>query len=354
MIDLSKAEIHRMIVHRVGSPSQDEGVRISQTLYDVPNEDVRDTLLKYFLSSFKFDATYRFQHESELSLNEVYTYAGRIFQKADAFQEQSVHILNHLYAVSGHPQIKPGELYVVHLNNILYNNFSIDALGIFKSENKDVFLQVDEPQEERLGVRVEEGVNVRKLDKGCLILNVQAEAGYSVGVVDTSSGKQGEAALFWLEDFLNVKLLEDEHYLTDKVIEMCTQFYDDVIAPAAEERPEKKEKLQFINSTIDYFAKHEQFEEEAFTEEVIAHPDIAPIFKTYKETYEEANELPPLDEIPISQVALKRAKRTFKNNIRTDTGVELKLKSESFPYVEKGYDENRGMHYYKVFYNEEE
>ncbi|PZM63081.1 nucleoid-associated protein [Paenibacillus dendritiformis] len=353
MIDLSKAEIQQMVVHQVGSKAREEGVRVSHALYDVPSDEVKATLMKYFISGFKFDAFYRFHHEAELPLNEVYTYVSRMFQQADSFHEQSVHLLHHLYEQSSHPQIKPGELYVVHLNNILYNNFSIDAIGIMKSEHKDVFLQVQERKPEELQVSIQEGTNIRKLDKGCLILNVRAEAGYSVGIVDASAGKNNEAARYWQEDFLNVRLLEDEHYLTDKYIEMCTHFYEDVIAASAEEPPEKKEKLEFIHHTMEYFAKHEQFEEEAFAEEVIVQPEIVPIFKAYKETYEEANELPPLNEFPISQAALKKAKRTYKNNIRTDTGVELKLKSESFAYVEKGFDEERGMHYYKVFYNEE-
>lgn len=354
MIDLSKVDIHQMVIHKVGNQSKDEGVRVSNELYHIPNDDVRETLLKYFVSSFKFDMHYTFQHEAELPLNEMYTYASRTFQQAGSFHEQSVHMLNHLYEQSSHPQIKAGELYVVHLNNILYNNFSIDAIGIFKSENKDVYMRIDELASDDLGVQVEQGINIRKLDKGCIILNVHADSGYVLGVVDTSAGKGGEGAQYWMEDFLNVKLLEDEHYLTDKAIDMCTQFYEDVIVPAAEERPEKKDKLMFINSTMEYFAKHEQFEEEAFAEEVIGQPELVPLFKAYKETFEEANELPPITEIPISQPALKKAKRSHKNNIRTDTGIDMKLKPESFPFIEKGYDEERGMHYYKVFFHEEE
>ncbi|UHA76120.1 nucleoid-associated protein [Paenibacillus sp. 481] len=353
MIDVSKIDIHQMVIHKVGNKSRDEGVVVSKELYDIPSDEVKAALLKYFVSNFKFDTFYTFRHEADLALNEVYTYASNMFQRPVTFHEQSIHVLNHLYEQSSHPQIKAGELYVVHLNNILYNNFNIDAIGLFKSENKDNYLRVDKRAEDDLGVQLEQGVNIRKLDKGCIVLNVQAQSGYVVGIVDMVN-KGNQEALYWKEDFLSVKLLEDEHYITDQYIKMCTDFYENVIEPAAETPPEKKEKLQFINSTIDYFAKNDQFSEESFVEEVIGTPDHMPLFKAYKESYEEMNELPPVEQFPISQVALKKVKRTMRNHIRTDTGVELKLKSESFPYVEKGYDEERGMHYYKVYYNEEE
>ncbi len=353
MIDLSKVDIHQMVVHKVGNKSRDEGVRISQTRYEVPSEEVRDTLLKYFLTSFKFDMFYRFHHETDLSMNEVYTYASRMFDQPNTFHEQSVHILNHLYEQSSHPQIKSGELYVVHLNNILYNDFSIDAIGLFKSENKDVYLKLDEPNMDDLGLLIEEGVNVRKLDKGCLILNVKAVGGFVVGVVDATAGKTQDAAMYWMEDFLNVTFMEDENYYTDHAIQMVNEFYDNVIAPASEQ-PEKKEKLEFINSTMEYFSRTDKFEEEEFIHNVLQDHNQGEMFKVYKESYTEMNELPPFDAMPISQTALKKAKKTLRNVIKTDTGVELKLKSESFPYVERGYDEERKLHYYKVYFSQEE
>ncbi|MGZ9583488.1 nucleoid-associated protein [Paenibacillus marinisediminis] len=355
MIDVSQINIHQLVIHKVGSAARDEGVVVSQQLSDVSDDEVlRQALTHYFVRPFKFDVFNQFHHEADLQLNEVYTFASRIFYQPQSFHEQSVHILNHLYAQSTHPQIKPGDLYVAHFTNVLYGNFSVDAIGIFKSENKDTFLQVKQQSENELGVSVQEGVNIKKLDKGCLIFNIYADSGFRVCIVDTGS-RANEEAQYWKEDFLQLKLVEDEHYYTDAAIQMCSEFYDSVIAPAAEQ-PEKKEKLEFISSTMEYFAKNDTFEPEAFVETVLPErPEHKEMFKAYKETYEEVNDLPPFDAMPISQVALKKVKRTIQNNIRTDTGIELKLKNEeAFPYLERGYDEERQMYYYKVYFNEEE
>lgn len=351
MIDVSNIEIDQMIVHKVGNKSKNEGFTVSKELYNLENEELKSALLKYFLSSFKFDMMYQFHHEADLQMNEVYSYVNAIFKDTPSFYEQSVHLLKHLYEQSGHPQIKGGELYIVHFNHILYDNFKVDAIGIFKSENKDEYLKISEVDEDIFDLQYHQGINIRKLDKGCIIFNYNANAGFTVSLVDVSN-KGNNEAVYWKDDFLKVKMQEDEHYLTDQYIRMCSDFYDNVVAPSADQF-EKKEKLVFINETINYFAENEQYVEDSFQEEVIRDPHYIDMFKAYKESYEEMNELPAVTEFNISQTALKRVKRQFKNDIKLDTNIEIKIHQESFDYLEKGYDAERNMYYYKVYFNNE-
>ena len=61
----------------------------------------------------------------------------------------------------------------------------------------------------------------------------------------------------------------------------------------------------------------------------------------------------------ISSPAVKSIKRKFKNLIKLDTDIEIKVKaatpdSGEAAFIERGYDETKGMHFYKVFFNEEE
>ena len=42
-----------------------------------------------------------------------------------------------LYEQSKHPNIKQGDLYVVHFKDCILDGETIDAIGLFKSENKD-------------------------------------------------------------------------------------------------------------------------------------------------------------------------------------------------------------------------
>ena len=97
----------------------------------------------------------------------------------------SEEIVKHLYDQSEHPHIKSGEVYIAHIENVSVDNIKVDALGIFKSELKQDFLQFRESGE-NLEMLLEQGINLNKLDKGCLILNHKQEEGYKILSVDAN------------------------------------------------------------------------------------------------------------------------------------------------------------------------
>ena len=63
------------------------------------------------------------------------------------------------------------------------------------------------------------------------------------------------------------------------------------------------------------------------------------------------------DNFLISKSALQKQKRAIKNYINLDTNIQIKLDfknpESSKHFMEKGYDDQREMSYYKVFFNEE-
>lgn len=53
---------------------------------------------------------------------------------------------------------------------------------------------------------------------------------------------------------------------------------------------------------------------------------------------------------------VKKEKKKIKNIIKLDTNLELKVllnKEDGTKNIEKGYDEEKGMSYYKIYFNEE-
>lgn len=73
-----------------------------------------------------------------------------------------------MYKKSTHPQIKGGEFYTVYFKDCILEGEIVDAIGLFKSENKDTFLKVSTLKND-FKIETVEGVNINKLDKGCLI-----------------------------------------------------------------------------------------------------------------------------------------------------------------------------------------
>ena len=116
-------------------------------------------------------------------MNEVFHYASKIFENPDSLLNQSVNLAKHLYENSTHPNINGGEFYTVYFQNIEFNSEMVDAIGLFKSETRETFLKVY-PHNDNYTIESEQGIDIKKLDKGCLILNIEKENGLVVASVD--------------------------------------------------------------------------------------------------------------------------------------------------------------------------
>src|SRR5690606_5275595 len=104
-------------------------------------------------------------------------FASSIFEDSTSVHNSSVNIAKQLFEVSIHPNIKPGDLFVVKFSNIHLEGSNTETLGIFKSENRHSFLKLDN-QTDEFHLTYEDGINIDKLDKGCLIFNVDKEEGF--------------------------------------------------------------------------------------------------------------------------------------------------------------------------------
>lgn len=352
MIDLSQANLENLVVHKVGNKSREEGIVISESLYQFENEAVKDSLFSYFAKSVESEEFYRFSHAEDLNLNEIYTYAKNIFEDQDLLYEQSISILKHLYEQASHPKIKEGELFVAYLTDCLIEDELVDAIGIFKAEKKDRYLTLQESnQQGGLEIEIKEGTNLRKLDKACMIFNTYAENGYRLIVVDALSRSKTDAQ-YWKNDFLGTTRIQDDSFHTSNYLHLCKDFCEEVFAEVHEADP--KDQVAFLNKSLDYFAKNEAFDLEDFAQEVIEEPERIKEFKAFKQAFEEEKGISASEDFGISQKAVKNMKRKFKNFIRLDTGIDIKLNTEtSHEFVERGFDTDKGMAYYKVYFNQE-
>lgn len=66
MQDFSSVNIKNMIIHNVGNKVKGESLEISTEICDANNEVTNQYLKQFFFSTFKFDVTYRFVHETDM------------------------------------------------------------------------------------------------------------------------------------------------------------------------------------------------------------------------------------------------------------------------------------------------
>lgn len=342
MFNLQDIQIDSIIAHYVGSKAEDEGVKISDTEID-GDDSTFEALKQYFLNPFKPEEYFHLDKDENM-----YALVSAIFDDRNIFMEQSAKIANYLYDQSEHPKIKPGELFVVYFSNSIVDGEIVDAIGLFKSESKDTFLRVKQ-YSGGYDIAAESGVNVNKLDKGCLIFNTEADNGYLVSVVD-ASGK-GADAQFWRSYFLHLKPRQDEYYQTRSYLDLCKSF---VVEQAPKEfEVTKADQADFLNKSANFFKSNQEFDIQSFTQEVIPQPEIAESFKEYKKQYETEKDLKLEEEFSISLPAVKKQAKVFKHVIKLDKNFHIYVHGNK-EYIVKGFDEQTGMHFYQLYFKEEE
>lgn len=350
MLNLFNAQIESLSIHRVGNKSRNEPIFLSEKPYRVDDE-LRPLLKEYFLKTFreKEENYYRFSHETDLEFHPLFSLVDQIFTSPKTAHEQSKKITNLLYSQSTHPHIKSGEVYVAYFENMLLDNEKVDAVGIFKSEIKHDFLQFNE-NERNLEAILQHGVSLNKLDKGALIFNKSKEEGYKILSVDSNKYD----TKYWLEEFLGVDVLADENFYTKKYLKFCQNFAKDVVLPAED----KQQEVLFMNRAVNHFAKNDAFEESKFLNEVMENPALVPEFQNYKTEKAPKYKIEDLSEFPISNTAVSAARKSMKNVINLDTNVQIKLDfinpESAEKFIEKGWDEERQMYYYLVYFNKEQ
>jgi len=350
MINLYNTEIVSLSLHQVGNKSRNEPIFLSDAPYKLTDE-ITPLIKEFFLKPFreKEENYYQFAHEVDLEYNDMFNLATKMFENPDKSHSISQIITQHLFEQSNHPHIKNGEVYVAYLRNVSIDNNVVDAIGIFKSEIVADFLQF-EANDNHLDMILKQGISLEKIDKGCLIFNHKKEEGYKILTVDSNRYD----ARYWLEHFLSVDAFEDENFITKKYLKFCQGFAKDVILPAED----KKEEVMFLNRSVNYFAKNDEFEETKFLNEVLDNPDYLPEFKNYKADKGEKYSIEDISSFSISNTAVSEARRKFKNVINLDTNIQIKLDfinpESAEKFIEKGWDEEKQMYYYLCYFNKEE
>jgi hypothetical protein len=334
--------INNLVLHQIGSNACQEGIHYSNELTHIDN-DLKQILKGHFLKPFKSDEYYNFIHSSDLGLNEIYQYATNIFSKKDDFLDASKKIALYLYECSNHPSIKRGELYIVYFENCILDGETTDAIGIFKSETKDRFITIYTTTN-GFGLEQNEGISINKLDKGCLIFNIEKENGYVVAIVDNTN--KGAEAKYWTDDFLHVRPRKDNFNQTQNLLSLCKSFVSQLPAENG-----KIEKATYMNRSVAAL-KEESVNVDTFAEQVFASPELVSEFKQYKEIYQKERDIEIDDHFTTASNAIKRKATGTMTTIKLDKNFDINIHGGE-QYIERGYDEERGMYYYQLFFREE-
>ena len=339
------AVLDKIIIHKVGNKAAEENYYIAKEKTAVDDE-IKNLLTNYFLSAFKSEELYHFFHDSNLDLNEVYSFVSDIFDDAKSLYDNSVNLAKHLYNQSVHPKIKGGELYVVYFKDCTYDGETLDAVGLFKSENKETYLTVEQA-DDGFDIEKREGININKLDKGCLIFNIEKEKGYVLTIVDNTN--KGYEAQYWKDDFLNVLIINNEFQQTNEFLGIAKRFVTERMPDTFE--VSKADQIDILNRSVEYFKSHEQFDKADFENKVFQDNNVIDSFRDFDNFFRVENEVELPDSFDISPQAVKKQARVFKSVLKLDRNFHIYIHGNR-NLIEQGVDEN-GRKYYKIYYQEE-
>ncbi|MDE5732258.1 MAG: nucleoid-associated protein [Bacteroidales bacterium] len=342
--DFENAELCDVSIHQVGNNIDDNTLIISNEKVQV-NAEAMHLLQKYFITSFDFSGSYSFCHDADLNLNEIYNYVNHIFDCRTDFHDYSTLIARHLHAKSSHQNIKTGELYIAYFTGCKLDDVFTDAIGIFKSETKESYLDVslDATTYNVLG---RQGININKLDKGCIVFNTDHENGNVVFVVDRAG--KGNDAKYWMNEFLNVKSRQDQYNQTANFMSVCKRYLTKQLP--AEFEVTKADQAELLNRSVQYLKDNEEFSIQEFSETVLEQPEVIESFINYREQNQAELDIRLEDSFSISSDAVKKQSRSFKSVIKLDKNFHIYVHGDR-RMIEQGEDE-KGR-YYKVYFQEE-
>ena len=346
MINTEETQLSKVIVHYVGNRSREEELVLSGSVI-TPDIQLQEVICSYFLTPFNKDEFYNLSHDEDVSKNEVFTAVTRIFEDQDELLAQSEHLARLLYEKTDHPMIKDGEFYMAHFKDIVVDDEITDAVGLFKSEHKDTFLKINRT-DNNLGIDFDKGININKLDKGCLVFNTEKERGYLVAIVDNINKR--DEAVYWRDEFLNIIPRNDNYNYTKSALNMCREYVTKQLP--AEFEVNKADQADLLNRSVNYFKENDTFSFDDFSEKILEQPEAIQSFKDFKTAYHEEYPFPAEDEFSISAPAVKKQQKIFKSVIKLDKNFHVYVHGNR-QWIERGYDEATGKHYYKLFYDQE-
>ncbi|RYY41145.1 MAG: nucleoid-associated protein [Chitinophagaceae bacterium] len=346
-MELNTAVLKKMALHFVGSKNNLDPLLLADR--ETPLEEgMKEVLESGFLARFRnVPEHYAFHHESSLQYNEVYNYCRSIFEEPDTFVEQSAQIARHLYNASMHPRVKGGELYVVLFEGLPVESRMHKAIGLFKTESKSFFLDA---RQEHQGVQLEvrEGVDLNRIDKGCLIINRSSDEGFDVLLYDNQN--RGEEALYWKEGFLNVTPQRDEFHHTAQFLTLTKQFITEQLE--SEHGVTRQGQADLLHKSIGYFKEKESFDIDEFQQEVFGEDQgVIDSFRNFGSRYTEQNDYDIAAQFDIAHDAVKKQARIFKSVLKLDRNFHIYIHGRT-DLIEKGIDLD-GRKYYKIYYQDE-
>lgn len=337
-MELKEAYIDKIICHHFSmDPSR---CLVNNGIMDLSMLDT-DVLKDFFIKPFvSMKTEFCFSHPVDLSYNVVYQTVLKIVQNHD-FIKCSHDIFRQLQASSTLPTIKDGDVFVAKISDIILGDAYYDGLGIFKIERKSEFIETYLDEDGNLKFAIKNGFASNKLDKACLI--VFEDTMPKCFIIDTSNDTK-----FWRQDFLGLIPKPNAYSQSKAAIQVFQSFVKDELNGRME--MPKDEQVGLINNWTEQVKNSDSVEIDSLAKEILADDGLSEAFSDYCKAFEKKEGMSLAGNIRIDKKAVTVPKKV--RTIKLDDTVEI-IFIKTGNYIERGFDENRSMNYYKLYFSKE-
>ncbi len=349
MLDIAQARINRLGITWVGNKDRYEGVVVPKSVLLPVDDYAHELLLSTLLKPFqKNEAYYYFHHDEDVSHHPVFQQCMDLFNSPDTMQAVARSLTQQLYEHMEGDKLLGGEFFIALIEGLKFLDQDIHAIALLKVQSRANFLRTERTAD-AFALKPFEGIAVDKPELAALILNLDELEGYRVAVIDTFSKK--DSISFWRDAFLRLRPIEDHYFHTSHAMSMASAFITDKMPLAF--GINKADQADLLNRSAHYFKENEHFQVNAFTDALFPDQEQQEAFLTYRDQYAQGNAIPLEDVFDISNQAVRKQMKYLRSVIKLDKNFHLYVHGRR-DLIEKGYDETRGMKYYKVYFESEE
>lgn len=340
MLDIKNTYLEYLSLQKVGHKVREEKLIFATEVTPV-DERKEEDLIPFLLAPFRKKLEVRqFSHYTgKLEFNKIHELATSMFNEEIDFVDFSNDVLQSLYDCSLHPQIKSGEVFIVQFNNVMFDDIPCKAIGIYKLENKKKFIRFDERN--TIDYDVLKGYKLDKIDKACLILDVYRDEGFRVFSVDD----RHQESEFWTKNFLEVSEVVNPILRTKQFIQSIEDYSVEIL-----NQSDKKQQADFIENTLISLSQNDRVDAEVLDETLGEH-------KADFENYLKQNEIEIEKFFEVDFPTVVSQAKKIKTEMKLDTGAKINLDLQvpgcATECLERGYDEEKKMYFYKVYFNSE-
>ena len=227
-------------------------------------------------------------------------------------------------------------LTLFYLEDCVIDDEVTDTVGLFLFENKEKFISLNHASDQ---MDLISGCSNSKIERGAWIFNSPIDEGLQSLVLD----KKNDG---WKKS-LGLQKVKDNYFQTQTLINNVQEF-----AQGSFDEEASSEKISLINESMEYIKSNDFFDQSDYQEKVLQKPELIEKFESFSEEKYQKNPDLNAESFEISKPAVRKTKRFVRSVIKLDKNFHVYVHGNR-ENITKGFDPDKGKHFYTLFFEEE-